>query len=381
MPVLTRSESNPRRHMTVLTRKKSNATRQTSSVLRRSKGSPKRHMSVFTRKKSKARHKSVLTRTQRRDLLLFLLVNTRNKKRKGKDESPSPVIELEPPRHPQGGAFRFLHLPGELRNKIYALVLCTPDPIPVEDDDPEEMHLQPQLLATCKKIHDEGMGFLYGDNRFDIALYCDDGGAVDLSKIPAPEIKYAPPVAGLWGDDKYARVVPYMRRFILIVDFAGHLPQARLGVFEVVRRLQAVIPRVASLELDCTDSESFFMHSATKRQLLYNLLGTWLALLSPTETSVGPRYRIMPHQACLDLMQYAGGADYCQNELEEAVQAFEREDYAAFSANANMIISNIQQRCEAERGTTLVSSVASGVAWSFFLTLLLFLVSLFFLSA
>lgn len=56
--------------------------------------------------------------------------------------------------------FRFLDLPGELRNMIYRglLVIGAPSPPSLFPQ------IYPQTLSTCKKINEEGSSILYGDN-------------------------------------------------------------------------------------------------------------------------------------------------------------------------------------------------------------------------
>lgn len=60
--------------------------------------------------------------------------------------------------------FRFLGLYPELRNRIYTELL--------QIKTEEERGCWPNILATCKQIHNEASGVLYGDNRFHITLGC-----------------------------------------------------------------------------------------------------------------------------------------------------------------------------------------------------------------
>lgn len=72
----------------------------------------------------------------------------------------STVATANPP-----GTFRFLDLPAELRNKIYTNLL-TRDPTKTRG-------AHPQLLATCRKIHNEASGLLYSLNRIDVYVHHD----------------------------------------------------------------------------------------------------------------------------------------------------------------------------------------------------------------
>jgi hypothetical protein len=71
-----------------------------------------------------------------------------------------------------------LDLPSELRNRIYELVLVAtkdietdtwckrpPARVPVTPDE-IQYAMEPALLATCKKIHREGLPIFYGQNVF-----------------------------------------------------------------------------------------------------------------------------------------------------------------------------------------------------------------------
>ncbi len=72
----------------------------------------------------------------------------------------STVLPANDPR-----TFRFLDLPAEIRNKIYTKLLTR---------DPTKMRgAHPQILATCRKIHNEASGLLYSLNRIDVYVHHD----------------------------------------------------------------------------------------------------------------------------------------------------------------------------------------------------------------
>ena len=72
--------------------------------------------------------------------------------------APAPVTEPRP--------FRFLNLPGELRNKIYHVLLCAIEPLP-GPDQPGEFHgvsivdtplrhsIETKILRTCRFVNKE----------------------------------------------------------------------------------------------------------------------------------------------------------------------------------------------------------------------------------
>ncbi|KAI1741212.1 hypothetical protein F4680DRAFT_447121 [Xylaria scruposa] len=63
----------------------------------------------------------------------------------------------------------FLHLPSELRNEIYHLVLLNEDPItPFRPYDLQQQQLTPGLLRANKAVHREASSLFYGMNCFDL---------------------------------------------------------------------------------------------------------------------------------------------------------------------------------------------------------------------
>ncbi|KAF7866997.1 uncharacterized protein EAF02_009783 [Botrytis sinoallii] len=82
--------------------------------------------------------------------------------------SPRQSSRLTSPR----GVFRFRDLPGEIRNKIYEMVTCDiEDPEPLNDLDTISLpvfkkNLNPNLLLTCRQIHDEAKYIMMTKNLF-----------------------------------------------------------------------------------------------------------------------------------------------------------------------------------------------------------------------
>lgn len=63
--------------------------------------------------------------------------------------------------------FRFLHLPAEIRNSIYRLLLCQPTTIGYAD---RTMNLHPAVLRANHQVYDEAKHILYGENYFEIGI-------------------------------------------------------------------------------------------------------------------------------------------------------------------------------------------------------------------
>ncbi|KAK4451261.1 hypothetical protein QBC34DRAFT_424111 [Podospora aff. communis PSN243] len=75
--------------------------------------------------------------------------------------------------------FEFLQLPGEIRNRIYRLLLVQSDPIEnflIHNPFPPyigspHVNLCGQLLRTCREIHSEATSILYGENTWSFTIY------------------------------------------------------------------------------------------------------------------------------------------------------------------------------------------------------------------
>jgi hypothetical protein len=72
--------------------------------------------------------------------------------------------------------FRFQHLPGELRNKVYFELLLFREADKRSTSatrysySRHQTKCHPQILATCKSIHEEARSILYGANSFNISV-------------------------------------------------------------------------------------------------------------------------------------------------------------------------------------------------------------------
>src|SRR5882762_3499104 len=86
--------------------------------------------------------------------------------------------------------FNFLSLPGELRNRIYELLVLHQEPINISEylSLPGELRnriykLTPGLLRTSKTVHREASSLLYSQNRFDFTEVSLKMAASFLEKI------------------------------------------------------------------------------------------------------------------------------------------------------------------------------------------------------
>jgi hypothetical protein len=65
--------------------------------------------------------------------------------------------------------FRFLELPGEIRNKVYAILLIVPELVQQSQQDadpPLRLNLETQILRVCRMINSESRYVLRSANLF-----------------------------------------------------------------------------------------------------------------------------------------------------------------------------------------------------------------------
>jgi hypothetical protein len=77
-----------------------------------------------------------------------------------KDAAPSSLTNMTP--------FRFLHLPAEIRNSIYRLLLCQSTAIERSCRTPD---LHPAVLRANHQVYDEAKLILYGENYFKMRIW------------------------------------------------------------------------------------------------------------------------------------------------------------------------------------------------------------------
>lgn len=75
----------------------------------------------------------------------------------------------------------FLRLPTELRNRIYELLLISPDPPQLPGGRKNYFSSSPQILCTCRQICVEATGILYGEN---VAILQVDDISINLASRP-----------------------------------------------------------------------------------------------------------------------------------------------------------------------------------------------------
>ncbi|KAL6922374.1 hypothetical protein FSST1_006400 [Fusarium sambucinum] len=92
---------------------------------------------------------------------------------------PNQPLEVEPTT--VGGPLTFLHLPGEIRNAIYDIILLQPEPIlpwfpgPVSGLASFNLQSDPTgLFRVNKTVHREATLVFYGQNRFHSEFYEDE---------------------------------------------------------------------------------------------------------------------------------------------------------------------------------------------------------------
>ncbi|KAM7191193.1 hypothetical protein V8F33_009064 [Rhypophila sp. PSN 637] len=176
-------------------------------------------------------------------------------------------------------SFEFLSLPGEIRNKIYRLVLCdhevidnyTYSQIPAHSGCARgELHKSAQLLRTCRQIHTEAMPILYGENTFQIDTNNYKGGGVYLKYAGAlgpvfyqpywfsrdddneVDIREQERKREQWRQDR-ARRCSLLRRFHVVICYDGYHPFA--DIRESIREITSLLLHKREGTTSKTDSD------------------------------------------------------------------------------------------------------------------------------
>jgi hypothetical protein len=136
--------------------------------------------------------------------------------------------------------FTFLGLPGEIRNRIYRLLLRKSAHI-----GSGRQALSSQILRTCRLVHDEAISILYGENTFQFRIYNIAGPFYDNQSRARPLNRLDKASAKTNG-------LQYIRRFRIVIQYTDchKVAPIREAVRDVVGLLQKV-PAIDYLELDC----------------------------------------------------------------------------------------------------------------------------------
>ncbi|KAK3386830.1 hypothetical protein B0H63DRAFT_447732 [Podospora didyma] len=289
-------------------------------------------------------------------------------------------------------SFKFLSLPGELRNKIYRLVLRRKAVIGTSSVV-ERFKLSGQLLRTCRQIHDEGLSILYSENTFEIDIFNTEG-------LYGQTIYW---LDALIRDLLYGDSTNHVRRLRIQVRYTEDhmLEPLRKTVRWLVRHLQELpSPGIEFLQLECKldceneneeidwedyDYEDF---DGNKEECI-GVLQTWLGRLRnvkeviiegdmPDEDANILQERLhtrttrseqMGEQPLADgegkeeketratralaltdlyeaLERHVCGIRFCEYDVNRALLAVERDDADAFKAYRTAIIQRIRQRGE-----------------------------------
>ncbi|OBT61352.1 hypothetical protein VE03_09329 [Pseudogymnoascus sp. 23342-1-I1] len=118
----------------------------------------------------------------------------------------------------------FLAFPGEIRNRIYTLLLVVPPPSTTTAFG-EKAHIYPKILQVNKQIHHEALPFLYSKNTF----------------IAHPVRLYRFPQLRRWMDPvKAPHLIALIRRYHVFVRLecdAGFSPEAARDAFSGIEEL------------------------------------------------------------------------------------------------------------------------------------------------
>ncbi|KAK0644451.1 hypothetical protein B0T16DRAFT_448094 [Cercophora newfieldiana] len=285
-------------------------------------------------------------------------------------------MEPDAPKQPEIRKFRFLSLPGEIRNQIYRLLFCCEAAIHLDlDQMAKTTQLSAQLFRTCSDIYREGYFILYGENTFCFEL--------SNTFCPYPAVKLP-----------YILYLPYrgLRKFRIEIRYTEDhkLSTLREDVRLVVEHLREEYPGgIAFLglvcDLDCeneADMEQMNWDDPLWRDCIangdrgecINMLGTWFGRLRnvkelDVKKAVIDSDSEEPEESADTKMlrermqsQTEGGADtlldrferleqfaldyrFCDRDFRRALLAVERGDAEEFDLCQKKILEHVQIRC------------------------------------
>jgi len=289
------------------------------------------------------------------------------------------------------GGLRFLSLSGELRNKVYRLLLCHPTAIALEGDEiwpdsnyPIGNRLSAQLLRTCRQIHTETQPILYGENTFTIQFDNTWGPYYSTrDNCEALRVLFTYTATGSHEKPVPGGILPHLRRFCIKIRYTEehNLVKMRAEIRSLVKRLQeGVTGGIDHLRVECDlacsngddsirwDDPWWDNYCTENWKQCVGMLRTWLGRLYGVKEVVIEglpegdadvlRKRVTGTisggegelRGLLDryevLERYTDDIDFCEEELKEALLAVERDDVEGFEENKARILRGLRERWE-----------------------------------
>ena len=201
----------------------------------------------------------------------------------------------------------FFSLPGEIRNRIYELVLLHQEPIdPWIDCYPRLYNLTPKLLHVNKDIHREASSLFYAQNRFDFTACTSEQVASFLRQIGPKNAGYIQHVHV--GSSDFPHLAPDNIAFK--DDSLGTLAIIRSGCANL-STLTISMTRIHGMKLcEALDNPKFGIEAM-------NLINTHIRAISSLQQIIIEVYR-------------GGLSDYIRREMENQGWKISDVDFVVF---------------------------------------------------
>lgn len=262
--------------------------------------------------------------------------------------------------------FTFLGLPGEIRNRIYRLLLRQSAHIKCS-----RQALSSQILRTCRLVHAEAISILYGENTFQF----------EISNTAGP---FYGNILRPWCFSRLDKAsaktngLQYIRRFCIVIQYTEchKVAPIRKAVRDVVGLLQKV-PAIDYLELDCRlhcedisganyrqECWDHYRVDDDREDEVIRMVRTWLGLVRnvkaariqglPREDGSVLMRRWKSHRSSgrmpltnmYEILEKDADTQFLEEARLDALEACETDDQEKFKSCMAEIVEEMERRCE-----------------------------------
>jgi hypothetical protein len=245
----------------------------------------------------------------------------------------------------------FLHLPPELRNMIYRLLVC--DDCTLARGSNAALH--PAILRTCHQIHTEARSILYGENVWEIQIMGTFGDEIARFMNSAHFGEYI--------EYPFQHLRQEMRKFRILVRLdPGEEPTTVRSAVRKVAKALSSIPLLTCVDIElryfdmddvpttlelgdplefCHVLQGFSSLRNVRKVLLNGVPPVYAKYLTRKMTGSAPLDYLPSLYDALE--EYGGRYSFCQDSLSEACDAMEAADISRFKAARAEIVKLVSQ--------------------------------------
>ena len=253
-----------------------------------------------------------------------------------------------------GASTTFLHLPPELRNMIYRLLVC--DDCTLARGSIATLY--PAILRTCRQIRTEARSILYGENVWEIQI---------MEFLDAEIARFMNSAHfGEYIEYPFHHLRQEMRKFRILVSLdAGDDPTTVRSAVRKVAKALSSIPHWTFLDIElhyfdmddggdvastpglggtgefCDVLQGFSSLRNVRKVLLNGVPPVYAKYLTRKMTGCAPLDYLPSLYDALE--EYGGRYSFCQDSLTEACYAMEGGDISRFKAARAEIVKLVSQ--------------------------------------